>query len=384
MGGRDEAATRSDGLASHVYPMDPWESGVDHASLRANKRWAARHIFVVTASSLVLCLLVGSLLLMDVSNEALAPGVEGFLSGGVRSREDALLSGTVQKKSKAVALLAKLAQRSMWPSDNAPPIPGNARAAAVERGVAKQALIKPQLLKLALKMVEASPLALKMVEASPLKSLAKTQAVAIAKIVVMKPAVKMVKTAEPVLAQVVTAAKPADAQKPVVTKPKVAAKKASVKLAAAKKVASAKKISAVKPSASTAAAPVAAAHTHSKIQQQFPQQQQYEYMQQKQQPTEQPYAYQQQQPYIYQPPQYMAQAGYVPPQQQLYVQPGQQAYTYPAQQMAYAAAPYPTYQQPAQYAPQVSFFDCMWGAWQRTTSGFCRRLCGIKLRRKYV
>ena len=361
MGGRDEAATRSVGLASHVYPMDPRESGIDHASLRGNKRWAARHIFVVTASSLVLCLLVGSLVLMDVSNEALAPGVEGFLSGGVGSREDALLSGTVQKKSKAVALLAKLAQRSMWPSDNAPPIPGNARAAAVERGVAKQSLIKPQL-------------ALKMVEASPLKSLAKTQAVAIAKIVVMKPAVKMVKTAEPVLAQVVTAATPANAQKPVVSKPEVAAKKASVKLAAAKKVAAAKKMSAVKPSASTAAAPVAAAHTHSKIQQQFPQQQQYEYTQQKQQPTEQPYAYQQQQPYVYQPPQYMAQPGYAPPQQQLYVQPGQQAYMYPAQQMAYAAAPYPTYQQPAQYAQQVSFFDCMWGAWQRTTSGFCRGL----------
>jgi len=90
-------ASRSFGLigGSNVKAMPP-----------KNQRWAARHMLVVTTSSLVLCLLVGSLLLMDVGDQA--PGLESFLAGGA-SREDALLSGTVQKKSAATARLAQLA-----------------------------------------------------------------------------------------------------------------------------------------------------------------------------------------------------------------------------------------------------------------------------------
>ena len=49
-------------------------------------------LLLSSASSFVLCLLVGSLLLMDVAEQARAPIVSGFLSGG-GAREDALLSG---------------------------------------------------------------------------------------------------------------------------------------------------------------------------------------------------------------------------------------------------------------------------------------------------
>lgn len=185
----------------------------EEEAMSGGKRWAARHMLVMTVSSLVLCLLVGSLLLMDVGDQALAPGVKGFLSGGA-AREDLLLSGAGARKSAAVQRLAQ--KRSMWPSDNAPPLPGNARAAAVERAAKKQAVSEPQL--------ASAPL--KVVEATPLQSLAKATAIATAKIVRPKPAVNFVKAVEPVVK--------AAAPKPA------AAKKAAVKVAAAPKIAAAK------------------------------------------------------------------------------------------------------------------------------------------------
>ena len=192
----DEAATRSGSVLACGSRMQTIVLGEEERGRETRRWWTARHMLVVTASSLVLCLLVGSLLLMDVSDQALAPGIEGFLSGGA-AREDALLSGSVQKKTAAAKRLASLAQRSMWPSDHAPPIPGNARAAKVE-AAAKKAPLASQL---------AQKPAMKVVEATPLTSLAKASAVATAKIVVPKPAVTVVKA--PAKSASVKATKPA-------------------------------------------------------------------------------------------------------------------------------------------------------------------------------
>jgi len=187
----DEAATRSTFAlfgGSSVEQVD-WKEDRDR-----KRGWGARRTLAVTVSALVLCLLVGSMLLMDVSDQALVPGVEGFLSGGA-AREDALLSGATAKAAAAQRLAVKA---SAFQSKPAP----------------------AQMLKV--------------VEATPLTSLgAKSMKVATAKIVVPKPAVKFIKAGgEPVLSKVM--AKPALAKKAatkmaVVAGSPVFAKKTAVK-----------------------------------------------------------------------------------------------------------------------------------------------------------
>jgi hypothetical protein len=71
----EAAATRSGSVLVGGSRMQPMEDMREEAAVRGGKRWAARHMMVMTVSSLVLCLLVGSLLLMDVGNQALVPGV---------------------------------------------------------------------------------------------------------------------------------------------------------------------------------------------------------------------------------------------------------------------------------------------------------------------
>ena len=186
----DEAATRSSFAlfgGSCVQQVD-WKEDCER-----KRGWGARRTLAVTVSALVLCLLVGSMLLMDVSDQALVPGVEGFLSGGA-AREDALLSGATAKAAAAQRLAVKA---SAFQSKPAP----------------------AQILKV--------------VEATPLTSLgAKSMKVATAKIVVPKPAVKFIKAGEPVLSKVM--AKPALAKKAatkmaVVAGSPVFAKKTAVK-----------------------------------------------------------------------------------------------------------------------------------------------------------
>ena len=328
----EAAATRSGSFGlvggSSVRRVELTE-GMSMQSPAHRERWAARHMLVVTASSLALLLLIGCVMLADVASPA---QVEGFLSGGA-SREDALLSGASLKKTAAAARLAKLAQT--WPSDNVPPIPGNARAAKVEESASKQSNVMPEL--------AAKPV-LKVVEAKPLQSLAKTTAVATAKVVVPKPAVKVVKSQPPTPKAKAVEKSPAVTAKPTVLKP-----------------------AEVKPKAAPAKQPVSQAAV--------PQEQQY-VQEPQEQPYQQPqYAYGQQPPRYQAPPQYMQPQGYAPPQDTRYQAPPQymqpqgyapqntlyQApqpvyYGYPPQQQGppqYAYS-YNGYEQPAQYAmPQT-------------------------------
>jgi len=301
----DDAATRSGSFGlvggSSVQRIEVRDgAAVEQAR---GRRWVARHTMVVTVSSLVLCLLVGCLLLADVGRPA---QMEGFLSGGA-AREDALLSGAMQKKSAAAGRLAKLAQT--WPSDHAPPIPGNARAATVEES-RKQTTVEPQL---AAKPDLAKP-TLKVVEAKPLQSLAKNTAVATAKIVKPKPAVKFVKSEAP-------------APKAAVVKPAAAPPRPTV------------------PTQAKVAPPM-----HKPVQQGPPQQ---EYVQQPYQQMPYPYA---QQPAQYQQyaPQYVQQ-GYQYPAQQLHAAPAyQQPMQYPQE---YQQAPPQFAQQQPGYAPQNTLYQ---------------------------
>jgi hypothetical protein len=299
----------SDDGAARSASLDINEAGVQTGERKVRGK-KARHLTVVLASALGLCLLVGSVLLMDAGDQLSA--VEGFLEHGP-NRGDALLSGTVGKKAAAAHRLAVLAQQ-----------PG-----------------------------------IKVVEARPLQSLAKVSAVAEAQ-VETKGKSKMIKAAGPIASKIVTHAE----EKASVPTAKIVPAKPSVPRASAMKAAvhkaAAAKVSAVTwprpapvaPRVATQAsvAPQQRAAMYAATQQlQIQQQgaaQYYAPQAQQQYGNAAYYAYPQEEQQYYQP-QYAA-----PPQQQgMYPQP-QPLYQYPQQQLYY--------QQPQQvpmYAQQPVIYN---------------------------